>query len=161
MNHRIEQINEPEIKQKIAIEVIATLPEWFGNAEANNKYVEELKQYAFFSVFRETNEVIGFASLKIHHSKTADIFIVGIKPEFQRQRIGKELFLVCEKYCKLNKCTRIVVKTLSELSQYEPYLRTVRFYKKLGFEELITFDEFWDINNKCLLLIKDIKNHNF
>ena len=61
-----------------------------------------------------------------------------------------------EKYCVKNKCKYIIVKTLSEIVQYEPYLKTKEFYKKMGFYELLTLTEVWDEENPCLIMIKNL-----
>ena len=56
------------------------------------------------------------------------------------------------------KCEYIIVKTLSEIAQYKPYLKTKEFYRKMGFSELLTLTEMWDEENPCLIMIKNLKN---
>ncbi len=61
-----------------------------------------------------------------------------------------------EDYFKQSGCKYIIVKTLSETANYEPYERTRQFYLKVGFEQLITLTEIWDAENPCLIMIKKI-----
>jgi predicted lactoylglutathione lyase len=45
---------------------------------------------------------------------------------------------------------------LSEKEADKNYEKTRNFYKKMGFEELVTLTEMWDENNPCLIMIKKI-----
>ena len=47
-----------------------------------------------------------------------------------------------------------MVKTLSDAADYAPYARTRRFYRRMGFEELLTLTEMWDEDNPCLVMVK-------
>lgn len=59
-----------------------------------------------------------------------------------------------EEYFRNNNCKYVIVKTLSDIAEYEPYERTRKFYKNVGFEELTTLTEMWDSENPCLIMIK-------
>ena len=72
-------------------------------------------------------------------------------------RIGTLLYKEFEKYLVKNDCRYVIVKTISETNSDENYAKTRAFYKKTGFEELITLTEMWDENNPCLIMIKSIK----
>ena len=100
---------------------------------------------------------VGFFSCKIHYNKTGDIYVCGIDPNYQGKGIGTLLYKELKKYCIENYCDYIIVKTLSEIAKYEPYLKTVKFYEKMGFKELLTLTEMWDEENPCLIMIKNIK----
>lgn len=156
MTYKIEQIFCSEQKKIIVIEVLMTLPEWFGNNQANVKYSLDVMNLPFYCAFSQDKKVIGFICAKIHHKVTGDIFLLGIKPEYHRNGIGKQLVKKLEEYCVGIGCTSIVVKTLSEDSNYDPYKKTTEFYRSLEYKDLITFDEFWDEQNKCLLMIKEL-----
>jgi len=151
-----EKIDNPAQKKNYVNEVLLTLPEWFGNSQANKKYALEVMSLPFFSVFDHEKKTIGFIATKIHHKRTGEIFLIGIKPEYHGNGIGKILVNIIENYCVENGCSRMLVKTLSDESNYAPYKKTKEFYRSLDYEELITFDEFWDNENKCLLMLKDL-----
>jgi hypothetical protein len=44
----------------------------------------------------------------------------------------------------------------NKINDDKNYEKTRKFYKKMGFEELITLMEMWDENNPCLIMIKKI-----
>jgi hypothetical protein len=48
------------------------------------------------------------------------------------------------------------MKTLSNTDKDKNYAKTREFYKKVGFDELITLMEMWDENNSYLIMIKKI-----
>lgn len=50
----------------------------------------------------------------------------------------------------------VLVKTLSDAIDYEPYARTRKFYTSVGFESLITLTEMWDEENPCLIMFKSL-----
>jgi hypothetical protein len=66
------------------------------------------------------------------------------------------LYKEAEKYFIRNKCKYVIVKTISEIDEDKNYEKTRRFYKKMGFEELVTLTEIWDENNPCLIMIKKV-----
>jgi GNAT superfamily N-acetyltransferase len=94
--------------------------------------------------------------VKIHYGTTGDIYVCGVLPEYHGKGIGKKLMNTAEDYFKKNGCKYIIVKTLSEKANYEPYERTRKFYLSVGFEQLITLTEMWDAENPCLIMIKKI-----
>jgi hypothetical protein len=66
------------------------------------------------------------------------------------------LYNAAEAYFRQIGCTYVIVKTLSDTAQYEPYERTRRFYLSVGFEELLTLTEMWSEENPCLIMIKKL-----
>jgi hypothetical protein len=67
------------------------------------------------------------------------------------------LYNTLEDYFVNNNCEYIIAKTLNEISKYEPYGKTKKFYLKMGFKELLILIEIWDENNPCLIMIKNIR----
>jgi len=97
--------------------------------------------------------------VKIHYNRTGDIYVCGIDPNYHGKGIGTILYKTIENYFIKNSCEYIIAKTLSELNSDKNYTKTRHFYKKMGFDELITLTEMWDENNPCLIMIKCIKYH--
>ena len=50
----------------------------------------------------------------------------------------------------------MIVKTLTDTVDFEPYAQTRKFYKSIGFESLITLTEMWDAENPCLIMFKSL-----
>ncbi len=99
---------------------------------------------------------VGFFSIKIHYQHTGDIFVCGVLPEHQHNGVGKALYHAVEKLFIQNDCKYVIVKTLSDVVNFEPYAQTRRFYKSIGFEPLITLTEMWDEENPCLIMFKSL-----
>ena len=153
------KIIEIEDKQKksIYVEIILRkLPDWFGNENSLKNYVQTVVEYPFWAALDE-DKCIGFISGKIHYNRTGDIYVLGIDPQYHGKGIGTLLYKELEKFCIKNSCEYIIVKTLSEIVEDENYLKTKKFYIKMGFKELLTLIEMWDEENPCLIMIKDIK----
>lgn len=135
-------------------EVLEKLPQWFGNKQALDDYIEKVAEYPYWAAINKENRCIGFFSVKIHYGHTGDIFVCGVLPEYHSNGIGKALYKIAEAYLTENGCKYIIVKTLSETVNYEPYARTRSFYKSVGFKPLITLTEMWDEENPCLIMLK-------
>jgi ribosomal protein S18 acetylase RimI-like enzyme len=155
LEHKIVEIKDNKNKAEYTNIILRKLPEWFGNEESLQKYVNTVNKYPFWTVFDEDN-CIGFISGKIHYNRTGDIYVCGIDPTYQGKGIGTLLYKELEKYFIGNGCEYVIVKTLSEIVEYKPYLETKKFYLKMGFKELLTLTEMWDEENPCLIMIKKI-----
>jgi ribosomal protein S18 acetylase RimI-like enzyme len=156
MDIKIIKIHEGEMKSFYAEKVLRRLPEWFGNEKALCDYVIGVADLPFWAAIDRDGNCIGFISIKIHYGTTGDVYVCGVLPEYHRKGIGKKLMNSAEDYLKQSGCKYVIVKTLSEIADYEPYERTRKFYLKVGFEPLITIKEIWDEENPCLIMIKRI-----
>ena len=157
MNLIIQQIHDADLKSRYAQSVLEQLPEWFGNTQALQEYLAAVRPLPFFAALSPAGECVGFFSVKMHYQRTGDIYVCGILPEYQQQGIGSALYQAVEAYFRAHGCAYVMVKTLSETIDYEPYERTRRFYRKQGFVELVTLTEMWDEENPCLIMIKSLE----
>lgn len=148
------EVNDNSTKSIFTKEVLEKLPQWFGNKQALDDYVEKVAELPYWAAMNKKNRCIGFFSVKRHYGHTGDIFVCGVLSEYQRSGIGKALYKMAEAYLVENGCKYIIVKTLSDAVNYEPYARTRAFYKSVGFQPLITLTEMWDEENPCLIMLK-------
>lgn len=153
--HVIE-IQDDDKKASYTKEILEKLPEWFGNRQALDEYVEKVRRLPYYAAVNNVDECIGFFSIKIHYQHTGDIFVCGVLPEYQHNGVGKNLYQVVENQLTQRGCKYVIVKTLSDIVDYEPYERTREFYKSVGFESLITLTEMWDEDNPCLIMFKSL-----
>ena len=102
------------------------------------------------------NKCLGFFSIKTHYQYTGEILVCGVHPEYQHNGVGKALYYVVEDYFTQAGCKYVIVKTLSDIVDFEPYAQTRKFYKSIGFEPLITLTEMWDEENPCLIMFKSL-----
>jgi ribosomal protein S18 acetylase RimI-like enzyme len=153
LEYKIIEIKDNIKKSEYTDIILRKLPEWFGNENSIKNYVETVCELPFWAAF-DNNNCIGFFSCKIHYNRTGDIYVCGIDPKYHGKGIGALLYMELEKYCIKNGCEYIIIKTLSEIAEYEPYSKTKKFYLKMGFKELLTLTEMWDENSPCLIMIK-------
>ena len=155
MVFNVVEIKENDKKAEFTNSILRMLLEWFGNEKSLLDYVNSVDKFPYWAAF-DGNKCIGFISIKIHYKRTGDIYVCGVDPEYHGKGIGTLLYKETEKFCVENECKYIIVKTLSEIVEYEPYLKTKKFYIKMGFVELLTLTEMWDKENPCLIMIKNL-----
>jgi ribosomal protein S18 acetylase RimI-like enzyme len=147
----IEQI--VTAKGALCAEILATLPHWFGIAEANAAYVRDVEAMPTFAA-RDGADAVGFLSLKRHTAHAFEIHVMGVKPQRHRRGVGRALVDAAAAYAKAQGARVLTVKTLSPAAPDEGYARTRRFYCGIGFLELEEFPTLWSPGNPALMLIK-------
>lgn len=151
---KIIEVENRTKKSAYTEEILQELPEWFADKAAVADYAKEAEQYLYWAAMDENGRCVGFFSAKIHYGHTGEIVVCGVLPKFQHGGIGKTLYNKVESYFIKNNCKFVIVKTLSETAESEPYEQTRQFYKSLGFEPLITLTEMWNVDNPCLIMMK-------
>ena len=142
-------------KSSICNYTLRALPNWFGIEAAIVDYTEQVKEMPFYAAFDEDKSV-GFVAIKIHNAYTAEVCVMGVLKEYHRQGIGKKLIQCCDDYCRENKMDFLTVKTLDASRESKSYEKTRLFYLSVGFKPLEVFPLFWDKNNPCLFMAKNI-----
>ena len=150
------EVKENKTKSTYTREILESLPEWFGNKQALEEYVEKVRELPYWAAMDENNKCIGFFSIKTHYEHTGEIFVCGILPEAQHKGVGKALYNAVESYFIKSGCKYAMAKTRSDRVESESYEQTRRFYKSIGFEPLVTLTEMWDEENPCLIMIKQL-----
>ncbi|WMJ22473.1 GNAT family N-acetyltransferase [Paludicola sp. MB14-C6] len=110
-----------------------------------------------FYIAIEQNNPIGFVAVKVHNQFTAEVCVMGVMKEYHRHGVGTILIERAERFCVSNGFQYLTVKTLDDSVLYEPYEKTRKFYKKLGFTPLEVFPLYWDEANPCLFLAKHLE----
>ncbi len=136
-------------------QILEALPQWFGIREAREDYIRQAKKLDVF-ICEHKGKPAGFISLKIHNSWNAEIYCMGVLPEFHRQGIGKLLVQSAQSQARASAIRLMSVKTLSSASQDPYYARTRNFYLSCGFEPFEEFPDLWGQDNPCLLMVKSI-----
>lgn len=78
----IKEIKDKDLKGKITVDVMGSLPEWFNPPESITEKAVIHRDFPFFAAY-ENDVCIGFAALKIHNKYTADIYNIGVLREYQ------------------------------------------------------------------------------
>ena len=150
----IRQVWDPEEKEGIAAEVLVALPEWFGLPESRSDYIEKSRGMPFWAAF-SGERALGFAALKETGPAAAEVFVMGVLPEYHRMGIGKGLYEALERWARERGYAFVQVKTV-QMGRYSCYDRTNRFYRSMGFQELECFPTLWDEWNPCQVYVKYI-----
>lgn len=151
----IKRINDTRKKEKICLEILEALPEWFEIPESRISYAKECRELPFFADV-ENNIARGFIVMKETSKYAVEICVMGVKREYHRLGIGRKLFEAFYQYAKGKGYEFIQVKTVRE-GMYPDYDATNVFYQKIGFRELECMEELWDEANPCQVYVMAIK----
>lgn len=152
----IKEIYDKEQKREISAKILKSLPDWFGIPEAIEEYINRSADLPFFAAMDES-KALGFISMKENSQYAAEIYVMGVLPEYHRQGIGKALFNRALMWAKEQGYEYLQVKTLDESHPDIYYARTRKFYLSMGFKPLECLPELWGKHNPCLIMIQYIK----
>ena len=100
-------------------------------------------------------EVVGFISFFVNQGK-AEIGWIGIHPDLHRQGVGRSLLHRLLRELESTQVSELYVHTLGDAVDYEPYQRTRKFYRQMGFQDFkrIAHPENPDCEEELILLLK-------
>jgi len=153
--YSVVQVLDNEKKSKVTNKILRQLPEWFGIEESTVEYVNSVKETDFLAAY-DSDELIGFISVKFNNKYTAEIYVMGVSMSYHNKGIGKKLLTEVEKLIREKGCKFLMVKTLGESHPDVHYKKTRGFYGKVGFYPLEEIKEIWGEENPCLLMVKNL-----
>lgn len=158
LNHtHLFNITGPLLGQAAACEpILRSLPDWFGIEEAIVYYVNEIDGLPTFLALDEGEGGVGFMSVKQHFPQAAELYVLGVRPEWHGRGIGRALLARAEAHLRDLGVEYVQVKTLAASHPDPNYARTRRFYEAMGFRPLEVLPELWDESNPCLIMIKGL-----
>jgi len=130
----IIQLNPVE-SEEACRNIAATLPEWFGIPEVNERYAKGVKERLTLGYVVDGN-CLGLLSLEFPFPTTANIYWMGIQRDARGKGIGTALLQYAERLCQEKKIYSLTVETLSPKEEDSNYLHTFQFYMKRGFRPL-------------------------
>jgi GNAT superfamily N-acetyltransferase len=136
-------------------ELLATVPHWFGMAEANEEY-RRVADRCPTLVAMDDGHAVGFLTVLRHSPHAAELHVMAVRPELHRHGIGRRLVSVTEDRLRSEGVEYLQVKTLSASADDQRYLGTLAFYTALGFRVLEEMPSLWDADNPAVLLIKHL-----
>jgi len=87
----IIEVNDGAIKSLYTRAILESLPEWFGNNNALDEYVEKVAKLPYWAALDQDYRCIGFFAVKTHYGNIGDIYVCGVLPEYQNKGIGKKI----------------------------------------------------------------------
>lgn len=133
--------------------IMRSLADWFGIEEAIVRYINEVEHLPTFIACQD-EQVIGFLSVKQHDPYSAEIHVLAIVHEMQRQGIGRQFLEEAESYFRGRNVEFLHLKSLSDSDPDESYAKTRAFYLAVGFRPLEELTALWGKDNPCLLMVK-------
>ena len=129
-----KQIINPDEKEKICREVLTSLPEWSGKDKSIDVHAAACRMLPLWADIDE-GTVRGFIALRETSPYAAEIYVMGVKKEYQRHKIGKGMFTALLNYARRQGYEYLQVKTVKEGTS-EQFDTANTFYQSLGFREL-------------------------
>lgn len=157
MKFNIILINK-SLSKTICESITATLPDWFGIPEANERYAKGVTERISFAAVID-NQHVGMITLEILYQNNANIYWLGVRKEYHGQHIGRALLRKAENYCSELGISSLTVETLSPKQSDPQYLKTYHFYKKNGFYPLFEMHTY-DPENLMVYMQKTIGLNN-
>ena len=105
-------------------------------------------------VAEEASVMQGFIALKQHTPHAVEIHVMGVRPEKHRSGLGRALVTRAEEYARANGARFLTVKTRSPSRPDPGYLKTLAFYRTVGFLPIEEFPTLWNAENPALMLLK-------
>ena len=133
--------------------VLSALPTWFGVPEANEAYARTAESTPTVVAAVDGADV-GLLTIVRHTAYAAEIHLMAVLPEHQRQGVGRALVGFAEDHLVSEGVEYLQVKTLDESHPDEGYVLTRAFYRALGFRPLEVFPTLWDPTQPALQLVK-------
>ena len=134
-------------------ELLATVPHWFGIAEANEEY-RRVADRCPTLVANDNGQPVGFLTVVRHSPHAGELHVMAVRPELHRSGIGRMLVAAAEDRLRSEGVEYLQVKTLSASAADESYLGTLAFYTALDFRVLEEMPSLWGPDNPAVLLVK-------
>jgi len=131
------------------------LPEWFGIPEANAQYARDIEPLPTF-VVRDGDDVVGFLTIKRHYPESAELLVMGVRPDRHRHGAGRALLEAVEAWLTSEGITFLQVKTRGPSTPDPFYERTRAFYRAVGFAPLEEMLTLWSEDDAALVLVKTL-----
>ncbi len=148
-------IIDPKSSQ-VCAPILRALPNWFGIEAAVLHYLQTAAiSPTLFAL--DGVAAVGFLTIRQHSPYAAEIYVMGVLPQYHRQGIGRELVQRAEAWLREAGVEYLQVKTLAPTHPDPGYAKTRAFYESMGFRPVEIFPDLWGGDNPCLMLVKSIK----
>lgn len=148
--HRV--IKDVQVPQEVA-RLLRSVPEWFGQTEANEDYVQAAKSKETWTVRDESGEVVGVTLVDRHFPHVAEIHLMVVQRSAHGLGVGTSMMRAIEADARARGARLLEVKTLGASHPDMGYARTRQFYERCGFLPLEETD-LWGEETPCLIMVK-------
>jgi len=152
-------IEGPIIDRKssaICESILRSLPDWFGIEEAVMDYIHKAAENPAIIAW-DGDTAVGFLVIHHHNPYSAEIFVMGVIPEYHLRGVGRALVQKAEEMLQKAGVEYLQVKTLAATHPDPGYAKTRNFYQAVGFRPLEVLPQIWDERNPCIIMVKALK----
>lgn len=135
-------------------DILATVPEWFGIPEANERYIVDAARLPSYLAV-DGDEVVGVALLTEHFPASRELHLIAVRRDRHRQGVGHALLAAVEDDLRADGVHVLEVHTVGPSSESEAYARTREFYLAQGFVAINELQRI-DWNGPTLILVKPL-----
>jgi GNAT superfamily N-acetyltransferase len=139
----------------VAEGILRALPEWFGIESSIIEYRQDIEQLPTWFCVLPGGEIVGFVALNYHNLFTAEIHVIGVRPQFHGKGIGRALVKRAESVAAERSIEYLEVKTLGPSRPNRSYAGTREFYFRMGFRPIEEISSVWP-GYPCLIMVKKI-----
>ena len=150
-NGRSAKLDAP-VPQEVA-RLLATVPEWFGQAESNEEYIEAASSKETWTVRDESGAVLGVTLVDRHYEHIAEVHLMVVDRRAHGTGVGTAMMNAIEADARARGVRLLEVKTLGASHPDAGYARTRHFYERCGFLPLEETD-LWGPQTPCLIMVK-------
>ena len=112
------------------------------NADAMEQMPKDLRRHDLYVAEDDDGTIVGFLTLLHRSPDVGDISWMGVIPDKQRNGIGTALVEQAGRDLVADGAKIMMVHTLADTVEYEPYKATRAFYLSVGFKHLETIDPY-------------------
>ena len=135
--------------------LLATVPEWFGQPEANAEYVEAARTKETWTVRDSDRRVVGVTLVDRHFPHVAEVHLTVVDRVKHGSGVGTAMLGAIEADAVARGVRLLQVKTLGASHPDASYARTRHFYERWGFLPLEETD-LWGEGTPCLIMVKSL-----
>lgn len=135
--------------------ILDALPHWFGIPTSVADYVA-VADRSTSVIATADSEDVGITTLVLHSPYAAEVYVMGVRPEYHRMGLGSAMLRAAEISLARSGVEFLQVKTLSSRRTDDGYAQTRAFYFAYGFRPLEEFPLLWGPENPALQMIKAV-----
>jgi GNAT superfamily N-acetyltransferase len=135
--------------------ILDALPHWFGIPDSVVDFVAMADRSPSVIASADGKD-IGIATIVSHSPYAAEIYVMGVLPEYHRHGVGRAMLRTAEAMLAGAGVEFLQVKTLSPSKPDLGYADTRAFYLAYGFRPLEEFPSLWDAQNPALQMVKTV-----
>ena len=135
--------------------LLGTVPEWFGQPEANAEYIAAAGAKETWAVRDPSGQVIGVTLVDRHFPHMAEIHLMVVDRRFHGRGVGPARMAAVGSDLRARGGRLLQVKTLGASHPDAGYALTRRFYETQGFLPLEETD-LWGEGTPCLFMVKPL-----